>query len=107
MTVTGFVRALGAWLGGRRTQKLADGGGRRARYFVGIGGRPMRVTVSDASSAALKEATEDGELPIRKASGALQLRGVARVDGKLVSLHDVDPLPASERRPEGQRPVNS
>jgi hypothetical protein len=112
MTAISFVRALGAWLGGRRTAPKADGDTSRARFFLGVGGRPMRVTVTDASADALREATEDGEQPLHKANKTMQLRGVARVDGKLVALHDVDPMPATEgqpegRQPEGRRPVNS
>src|SRR4051794_25825207 len=93
MTVIGLVRALGAWLGGKRTKPQADAGAQRTRFFLGVGGRPMRVTVTDASADALNEATEAGEQPLRKASNSMQLRGVARVDGKLVALHDVDPMP--------------
>ncbi len=102
------VRALGAWLGGRRTSPTAAVADRQPRsFFVGIGGRPMRLTVSAPTPDALADATEAGELPIRKASGALQLRGLARVDGQLIALHDVDRMRAAEGRPEDREAVSS
>ena len=107
MTIMSIVRSLGARLGGKRNAQQADAATQRARYFVGVGGRPMRVTISEASSATLDDAIEDGELPIRKASGALQLRGVARVDGHLITLHDIDPLREPQTRSEERPTVSS
>ena len=102
------VRALGAWLGKGRASTTADDAERQPQsFFVGIGGRPMRLTVSAPTADALVDATEAGELPIRKASGALQLRGVARVNGQLIALHDVDRMRASEGRPEDREAVSS
>jgi hypothetical protein len=102
------VRALGTWLGGRPAASTVEVAEQTPRsFFVGIGGRPMRLTVSAPTPDALVDATEAGELPIRKAAGALQLRGLARVNGQLIALHDVDRMRASEGRPEDREAVSS
>jgi len=74
-------------------------------YFIGVDGRPMRLTVSPQTPDAMLAATEAGEHPLRKASGALRLRGLARVDGQLVALHDVERAHRAERRPEEHQAI--
>lgn len=103
MNVMGSMRAFCAWLGGRRTARQADGSKQPARFFIGIGGRPMRLTVSDAASTT----GQGGEHAHGTTHSALELRGIARIDGKLVELHDVDRLREPEGRSEGRRPVSS
>ena len=102
------IRALSGW-GGRghlKPSSQVDGESSRA-YFIGVDGRPMRLTVSEQTPDAILAATEAGEHPLRKASGALQLRGLARVDGQLVALHDVEGTPRAEWRPAEHQAISS
>jgi hypothetical protein len=103
-----MVRALGTSLGGKQAAPTATPAEQQGRtFFVGIDGRPMCLTVSALTPDAVVDSIEAAELPLRKASGALQLRGLARVDGQLVTLHDVDPLRSPKGRPAAQAPVQS
>lgn len=94
------ARALAAWLTRKQPASAAatDDGPPRS-IFLGVGGRPMRLTVAAPTPDALQDATEVGEHPLRKASGALQLRGVARVNGQLIALHDIEGTRAPAARP--------
>ena len=108
MNWTRTIRALRsrAGRGCPKPTSRVDGGAPRS-YFIGVGGRPMRLTVSEQAPDALLQATEAGEHPLRKASGALQLRGVARVDGQLIVLHDVEGVGRAARKPEGHEAISS
>src|SRR5262245_11084447 len=92
------ARSLAAWLTGKPSAPATADGAPSRSFFLGVGGRPMRLTVSTPSPDALHDATEAGEHPLRKASGALQLRGVARVNGQLIALHDVEGTPTPATR---------
>ena len=102
------IRALGGLAGRKRSKRSARGDGEAPRtFFIGIGDRPMRLTVSAQTPDAVLAAIDAEEHPLRKASGALQLRGLARVNGQLVALHDVEGARAAEGQPEEHEAISS
>jgi len=108
MSWMGAIRALGGLAGRGRSKRRARGDDEAPRtYFIGIGGRPMRLTVSAQTPDAMLAAIDVEEHPLRKASGAFQLRGLARVNGQLVALHDVEGTPTHEGRPEEHEAISS
>jgi len=66
-------------MGWKRLARSLDAVDLRTRTFLlRVGRHRMRVTVAEDSGDALFDATESGQ----------PLRGLVRVNGKLVSLHD-------------------
>jgi hypothetical protein len=108
MSWTRAIRALTGRAGSERPMPNTPVDDEAPRsYFIGVDGRPMRLTLVELTPEAILDATEAGEHPLRKASGALQLRGLARVNGQLVALHDVEGTARAERRPEEHQAISS
>ena len=77
------------------------------RWFVGIGGRPHRVTVSPPAHDPLPGPGADSQPPLDDPRVGLPLRGLAKVDGRWIALHEVDRFVAREAQPEDRPAVTS
>jgi hypothetical protein len=85
-----LARSLGGSAGVARLKRDAEAVERKARtFFVELKGRPMSVTIDEDTDAALLAATDVDDAST-DTDTAPTLRGLARVNGRLISLHDLD-----------------